>query len=381
MKVLLLDTSFAAAPIYGYLKSCGHEIWVVGNRDGDLLAKIAQGRWVQQDYSDVASINSLVSELGIERVVPGCTDVSFNTCLQLSIMSELVDDYRNYTLLSDKARFRDLCRTLEITSPSAVALDSFPRIGRFICKPVDSYSGRGCRVFDGMSADELQNATKFARNESPTGQFLIETFADGPLHSCSGFVRAGQLENPVYVIEGSSANPYAVDTSYVVNNLTENVRITLKDDLKKIICNLQLKDGLLHTQFILNNNRAVILEISRRCPGDLYPLLIEYSTGFPYTAEYCNSFLGKTQEITPKQIDRRILRHTVSADEFCVYGGLLFSETVELISYFPLASLGAELHPSQATRAGILFCEGRNDVAIKKLYESFLTRSIYRLYS
>lgn len=379
MRILLLDTSFAAEPIYSHLKACGHDVWVVGNRDGDLLAKIAKENWVKHDYSDVPYISEIVANLGIQAVVPGCTDVSFDTCLQLTVMLERVDTHQTHLILSDKARFRELCQFLEVKSPSTVTADSFPRVGKFICKPVDSYSGRGCRVFDGKSAGELQYAIQFARSESPTDRFLIETFADGPLHSCSAFVRNRQLENPVYVIEGSSANPYAVDTSYVINEMPASVRRNLESDLQKIISELELKDGLLHTQFILSADGPYILEVSRRCPGDLYPLLIEYSTGLSYVEEYCRSFLGQTSDLSRRSIFRRVLRHTVSADETCIFSGLFLRIPIDLISYFPLVSIGAELRPYQATRAGILFCEVQNEPELANLYDRFLSREVYSL--
>ena len=37
--MLLLDTAFAAAPIYDSLVRAGHDVWVMGNRANDLLAK------------------------------------------------------------------------------------------------------------------------------------------------------------------------------------------------------------------------------------------------------------------------------------------------------------------------------------------------------
>ena len=75
MKVLLLDTAFAAAPVYDGLIHAGHEVWVMGNRAQDLLAAKAGGNWIEQDYSQVAAVIAHIRRLGIERVVPGCTDL------------------------------------------------------------------------------------------------------------------------------------------------------------------------------------------------------------------------------------------------------------------------------------------------------------------
>ena len=135
-----------------------------------------------------------------------------------------------------------------------------------------------------------------AQNASPSSTALIETFEAGDLYSCSAFIEKQRLTVAFYVREGSSANPFAVDTSYVTDDLPARCTIILEESLEKICSALQLKDGLLHTQFILAGERPFIVEVSRRCPGDLYSLLIEYSTGFQYAAKYASYFTETKQE-------------------------------------------------------------------------------------
>ena len=81
MKVLLLDTAFAAAPIYKALVNANHDVWVMGNRPADFLARVAGEKWIDQNYSEVDKVGEHAEWLGIERVVPGCTDISIETCL------------------------------------------------------------------------------------------------------------------------------------------------------------------------------------------------------------------------------------------------------------------------------------------------------------
>ena len=56
--------------------------------------------------------------------------------------------------------------------------------------------------------------------------------------------------------------------------------LDLKEKVELISERLSLVDGLLHVQFILDSGRYWFVEMTRRCPGDLYSLLIEMSTGF-----------------------------------------------------------------------------------------------------
>ena len=129
MKVLLLDTAFAAAPIYNYLVDGGHQVWVMGNRPADLLARKAGANWIEQDYSQIAAVEQHVQRLGIEGVVPGCTDVSIETCLRLSVGSHMRDSPDTNRALSSKDVFRRICERIDLPAPRVYEESAFPTIG------------------------------------------------------------------------------------------------------------------------------------------------------------------------------------------------------------------------------------------------------------
>jgi hypothetical protein len=376
MKVLLLDTAFAAAPIYDALIAAGHEVWVMGNRASDLLAQRARDRWIQQDYSDVTAVEAHIRVGEFSRVVPGCTDVSIATCACLSVMQGRMDSSEINTAISDKARFREISARIGMRAPKVVTPETFPVAGPLICKPVDAFSGRGISIFEGSDESALEKALKVARAASPSGRSVIETFVDGQLHSCTGFLEMGRLVDVFYVIEGSSANPFAVDTSYVTDDVPMAFCVELERSLEALAAELSLADGLIHTQFILASDGAYVVEVSRRCPGDLYSLLIEFSTGYPYAARYASYFVGGQIAVPPADF-RYILRHTVASDTDCVYGGLKLDRSLPLHSFFPLQSVGQTLLARQGNRAGILFCEASDYPELENNYRQFLDRKAY----
>ena len=377
MKVLLLDTAFAAAPIYNYLVNTGHDIWVMGNRAKDVLAVKAGARWIEQDYSKVEAVAAHVQRLGIDVIVPGCTDLSIETCLKLGLCPHLHDSAETNATLSNKAAFRRLCADLNLPAPQRVEESNFPMKGLFICKPVDAFSGRGITVFNGEDIAAFQDAVKTARQASPSAEMLIETFAPGQLYSCSGFIKNQRFTDTFYVIEGASANPYAVDTSHVVNDLPIASTQKLERSLEAICSTLQLKDGLLHTQFILSNGEPFIIEIARRCPGDLYSLLIEYSTGFAYAAKYAGALIGEHVE-SQRTTARHILRHTVTSLEHTTYAALSFHQPLPVRAFFPILQMGDSLLPRQGSRAGILFTEGGSYEQVVADYSRFMRRDAYK---
>ncbi len=240
MKVLLLDTAFASAPIYNYLVRSGHDVWVMGNRQNDLLAKRAGSNWIQQDYSQVQEVEKHVLRQGIEYVVPGCTDISIDTCLQLRMNPHLLDTPETNGILSNKALFRTLCADLDLPAPRVISREHFPIQGQFICKPVDSFSGRGITVFNGNDRKALEAAYTSAREASATSTALIETFEAGDLYSCSAFVDSQRITSAFYVREGSSANPFAVDTSYIAYGLPAQCVKALEESLEKLCTALRL---------------------------------------------------------------------------------------------------------------------------------------------
>jgi len=378
MKVLLLDTAFAAAPVYDGLIHAGHEVWVMGNRAQDLLAAKAGGNWIEQDYSQVAAVIAHIRRLGIERVVPGCTDLSMDTCLQLGVTPDLMDSPETNAVLANKQAFRGLCRRLDLPAPQMQPPGSFPRAGRYICKPVNAFSGRGITIFDGQDRAALDAAIAFATSASPTGEWLIESFAQGELYSCSGFVEGGKFQQVFYVREGSSANPFAVDTSYLVRDMPKACTELLEASLEKICAALSLKDGLLHTQFLMDGETPHIVEVSRRCPGDLYSMLIEYSSGTKYAARYASYYTGKPLD-TRSDREKFILRHTVTSTKTDVYGGLEFDTPANVRAFYPLQIVGQTLLENQKSRAGILFTQSQTYDALISEHHRFLNRSAYKV--
>lgn len=378
MKVLLLDAAFSAHPIYDALIASGHEVWVAGNRETDPLARKAGDHWLQLDYSNVEAVRQAVDRFCIERLVPGCTDVSLTTCVEIGLTPDLIDSPEVNRQLSDKAWFRAMCAKLDLPAPHPIPIDVFPMQGRYICKPVDAFSGRGITIFDGEDTLALATAIDTAVANSSSGQYLIETCIEGQLYSLSAFLLQQKIAYDVCVIEGSSANPYAVDTSHVVRHLPERALAKLRAGLERMSFDLTLRDGLLHTQFILAGDEPYIVEVTRRCPGDLYSLLIEYSTGFPYAATYVAAFLGPLT-IPEGGETRHILRHSVASPGGELYQALTFTTPVPTKALFPLMPVGEALLPAQRNRAAVLFADYDTPAALTEAYTRFMARAAYDL--
>lgn len=377
MRILLLDAAFSCMPIYEYLTGLGYDTWVIGNRGTDVLARKAGKYWINGDYKDTNKVKEYLKELSIDFIIPGCTDISLATYNTIISENEgnICFSQSNDKILN-KLEFRKLCENLSIPAPRLIHKNDFPLKGDFICKPVDSYSGKGISVFDGTDIVAIEDAYFKAKSESICNLVVFETYENGCLFSCSAFIDQGKVNDRFYVREGSSVNPYAVDTSYVDFNFPTDIGQSVEQNINKIVKSLNLSDGLIHTQFILRGDQIYFIEMTRRCPGDLYSLLIELSTGYPYAAKYASYFIKKSIKSKSTK-SKYILRHTISTSLNSIYEGVKFNQSMNVRAIYPLAAMANELKLNSTNRVGVIFFETENAKVLETQYNALLQRTCY----
>jgi hypothetical protein len=95
---------------------------------------------------------------------------------------------------------------------------------------------------------------------------------------------------------------------------------------EKIAGLLGLKTGIFHIQFILRDQKPVIIEICRRPPGDLYIKLVEHATGVDYSDWIIRAFCGdECNDLTHQKVSGYFLRHCIMASG----SGTLENVTIE----------------------------------------------------
>ena len=379
-RVLLVDTNFSAGPLRHALAAGGHEVWVAGGKPDDALA-IGEKNYVELDYSDADGLAALARELEVQAIVPGCNDVSYAACCRAAFTIGLAGFESEAALcqLHNKDEFRKLCQSLLISAPK-----TYESIGEalqaprgVIVKPIDAYSGRGIHVLSQPNSEDLQAAVNHAAAASRTNKALIEDFVDGQLYSYSAFLSDGEVIVAFNVAEFGSVNPYVVDISYVVPEL--ELAAALKKDIEAIANELSIISGLMHLQYITDGRDYWFIELTRRCPGDLYSELIRLSTGFSYADAYIASFTGGELPREALRQDSEIIRHTVASDRTGIFESLTFSGANDLLAWYPLARTGEILAPSPGGRIGVAFF-GVPDASERQLVvEQLLSAERYQI--
>lgn len=377
-KVLLVDTNFSSGPIHSELLAMGHEVHVVGNNPRDCLAKVSDNYW-QLDYSNLDALDSLINTQGFDFLVPGCTDRSYLSCAEVS-RSRFpgFDGSEARHAVYNKQGFRQAAELFSLPSPGLVDPSTHELSMPVIVKPVDGFSGKGVTVLRQPDDDSLRAAIILARNASSIGQYLIEQHVEGQLYSHSAFIRQSAVWRDFIVREDATANPFVVDTSHVVPEVDDGLLDALRRCIETVVACLGLVDGLLHTQFIWDGRKFWLIELTRRCPGDLYSQLIELSTGFPYARTYTLPFLDEPfAETSPSTACRPIMRHTVSLNNHRDLAYLKFKRPVQIERWVPLALVGDHIHPSPLSRIGVLFSMASDHRDLESLYRQTLSRDLY----
>lgn len=375
MKVLLLDTNLSSVPIYNYLVSLGYEVFVVGTNKDDTIA-ISCSNYIQLDYSDVELISEFVKNNEIDIVLPGCNDISYKTASiinenklnKLNILN--ISSSNINEVINNKNKFKKFALEHKLKVPKLYLKNEIDEIyiSKVIVKPVDSYSGNGVSVLSDFSTSELINAIEFAESNSITEECIIEEFVSGNLYSHSAFIKDGEYFCDFIVQEYCTVNPYSVDTSWVIDNDNFHLYNEIRIEVEKIFKILKLCDGLIHTQFIVDGDNFWILEVTRRCPGDLYSKLIEYSTGFNYSKNYVDFILNKLPSVNNKIVKKNILRKTITfKDEFFWFSLENKNEKINIIEFFPLSVSGKKIQIAPKGRAGIVFYSSPSTFNINNL--------------
>ncbi len=380
-RILLIDTNISSFPIYDYLAN-NNEVYVVGSNSDDYLARTVKN-YINIDYSEVDQLKALIKSLDIEYIVPGCNDLSYQISAELNSESQFfgLDTVEVTSILNNKEKFRVFAKILGVPVPNLISKTEIESVIPNIIKPVDSYSGRGVTIIHEPDKRIIDTAIKKAKEYSRSNSCIIEEYVEGQLYSHSAFISEGVILTDFIVAEYGTANPFVVDTSYVVNDFPIEALNNIREWIVLMIKELKLVDGLVHTQFIKNRDKVWFIEITRRCPGDLYSLLIEKSTGFKYSEAYTRPFLNQKpikSEISLEKLN--VLRHTISLPNERVFSSLKYKFPVQIELYFPLTITGTKIQASPFGRIGLLFLISDSKSEFQNLINNTLKRELYEIY-
>lgn len=376
-KVLLVGTSFSAAPIYFALKKRGLHVTACGSINTDPCHQYADSS-IYIDYSNPVALYDVVKNAEFDYIIPSCNDYSYISASKVANQFGFpgYDTNETTAILHTKNYFRKKTSEFNLKSPRTIQnIKDLTDKSFFPCviKPVDSFSGRGVTKINFIA--ELSTSIDIAKRESRTGEFLLEEFIEGSLHSHSAFISKGNILIDFFVDEFCTVYPYQVNCSNHPSNTSKSIQTRVRFEIQKMAKELRITDGLLHTQFISRDNDFWIIECMRRCPGDLYSSLIERSTGVDYIDLFITPFLGSEYAKVNKFHEYYYGRHTISSDKQLVNFSFKPSLNQAELEIIQLKESGQKLSPAPFDKLAIILAKFKNKkimtVATPKLADYF----------
>lgn len=375
-RALLLDTSRSAYPIYKSLVDSGLNVSVMGGNENDTLARLSRS-YIKCDYSELGALDRYAEQF--DYIVPGCNDVSYQVALLQDSKGLFFDRPLTYSKITNKLSFRETGHSLGLSMPKVLTRAEAIAKGQCIVKPVDSYSGRGITCIISVNEEILDNAIDKAKRVSDSGSYVIEDFVNGQLYSFSAFYDGCNITRFFIVREDCVTNRFAVDTSCLATCELVSIQGEIHAQIKEMANRLSLKPGLIHVQFIVDGESFWFIELARRCPGDLYPCLINLSTGFDYAGMYASQFCPRVKVRHCLDGERGyIIRHTATSSKSNVFWGIDFEKPIHIKHFIPLKQAGDDYEAGPKGRSGIYFFESSSKDEHENLYKDLLHTKLYR---
>lgn len=356
--ILLCDANFCVLPIVQSIMLKDHTLSVVGSLLGDPAHEIADYS-IPINYADVDTLYKHILENKYDFIIPGCNDRSYLSLAQIAEKLNYpgFDKYHTVLTIHHKDKFRAFAEMKKYPVPKAV--DDISKVNTLnfpiIIKPVDSFSGKGTNKVE--SAIDIKKYWNEAKEFSKTGAVVAEEFVEGKLYSHSAFIKNKKIVVDFFVNEYCTVYPYQVNSSNVATELSQKIQNDLREWTEQFAQDLDLVDGLVHTQFISDNDTFSLIEIARRCPGDLYSQLIQKSTGVNYAELYSLPFIGEALPDIVKKEEKYFSRHTVSVEKECIFissGVNLESKNIQNVQ---LKYSGQKIKAAPFDKSGIYFIE------------------------
>ncbi len=298
-RLLMVGGSFADVPIIEAALDLGFYVISTGNQPSHPGHQLSH-EYVQGDFSDPKAILEIARAVGAEFVCSGCNDFCAIACSYVAENLGLPghDSVEVATTLHHKDLFRKFAAAHNLSSPRSRTIfrssQAEAELGDLhfplIVKPIDLSGGKGIARVDSLS--QLEHAVESAFSRSKADRIVVEEFRVGTHHAYSCFVRDGSVLFEFVDREQYHRNPYMVAGTYAPSGLSSDVVCRVRREAEALIGLCRLSDGILHIQFVVEDDIPYLIEVCRRPPGDLYLKFVQKATGFDYARSHVLACTG-----------------------------------------------------------------------------------------
>lgn len=371
-KLLVLNGSHSDIPLIKAGKELGYYVITTGNRP-ELIGHQYADEYVYGDFSDVDEMYSIFKNYGLDGVCACANDFGAITASYLAEKLGLPghDSYEKTLLLHHKDRFKEFSKKYHIPTPVAEHFSDIQDalmyekkvIFPVMVKPIDLTGGKGVTKVE--CREDYAAAVRHAFSISRAKVIVVEPFIEGTQHSFSTFLVNGKVVAYFSDNEYSMDNPFLVSTSCGPATKVECAKKILIETAEKIADILKLRDGVFHYQYIRDKeNNPHILEITRRCSGDLYNVPVEHSTGIEWAKWIVKAELGMSCEDFPRNTVQSVYggRHCIMGNRNGIVKDIYISPQIcnNIYDKFMWGGQGYIIENFMVDKVGIVFLEFDN---------------------
>lgn len=171
----------------------------------------------------------------------------------------------------------------------------------WLVKPTNRQGGSGVRVV--YKPGELERAWDIARAPDPKGpelrqrgesRILIERFVLGRELSVEAIVNDGCIAfTNICETQIFDTDATRIEEGHVAPaDVSAEERASLLTELRKLIDVIGFKTGILHAEWVLNQDGPHLIECAGRLPGDSIAELVSYAHGFDLVKAYVRTLCG-----------------------------------------------------------------------------------------
>lgn len=287
-KIMVLGASALQIPLIQQVKKSGYNVVVVSPQKDEPGFKYADYP-VYADVRDEETILRYAEEYQIAGVITDQTDIPVRTAAYISEKMGLPGiGYETACLFTDKYLMREKCKKLGLPTLNYKRVNSLPEAIEFfetlgtdaILKPVDNQGSKG--IFKVANNEELIKKFKEAMDYSNVGKVLIEQYVTGREFVVEGLVFNNEFQTLITGDTHYFNIPDAFSAkSRVFPSQADGQLIKRVESLnEQIITGFGLKQGITHSEFIMDEDDIYLIETAARGGGVFISSdIISLSTG------------------------------------------------------------------------------------------------------
>lgn len=365
-KILLITGgSYSDIPLIKAGQELGYHVITSGNNPNDLGHKYSNEVQLE-DFSNKEAMLELATKLNIDAICSSSNDFSVISSSYIAQKLNLKghDNYDTTLKLHHKDKFKEFALVNNFLVPNSLSFSSIEDLRNnikkitfpAIVKPIDLTGGKGIKKV--LNKQELLKVASYAFEISKAGRIVIDDFVEGSLHSFSSIIKNKKIIFYFADNEYSYLNPYLVSTSTSPAFNIKKVKHILIEQTERLASLLNLSDGILHMQYLMNKDIINIVEFTRRMPGDLYYKPVKYSTGINYATYIVKASCGlDISELIPHKQKGYYSRHCIMSSKKGKFSTITFDKKIQdnILEKFIWAREGDEIEDILTYKAGVVF--------------------------